>query len=424
MKFVSNAGTDRVVDLVRPWLKPEHQLDAVSPAYSLFAFAEFLADLPNLSHARLVLPPLVSQNADFNVHEQLGLLGAKADRTARNKLQGPWLARKFASWVDAKTQVRHARGAIPQGTLVLRDDQGAAQQAVLGSFAFSSEGLGITPGNPLSLIQTSENPAEARTLSQWFDMQWAALNDQPDAKAALVAAIKALAAQRDLLPPTLESSRRPDQFVATFLFHHFLGPDDLEWLRRLTGETISDEEARALVFVRELGAIDNAAYRSINRTDTLNASSHLRRLRDLDLLDMKGSGSRTYYVPGAGFSIPLIDTHQPAEDSHQGGDNSHQPIKDSHQLLATVPAALKARIPEAGSKPRREVMRVLIEDLCRWHALSARELAAILNGREHKPLVRDYLSPMVAEGVLAYTIPEMEYHPEQRYTVPVTPKKD
>ena len=54
---------------------------------------------------------------------------------------------------------------------------------------------------------------------------------------------------------------------------------------------------------RELGAIDNAAYRSINHTDTLNASVHLRRLRDLELLAMKGSGSRTYYVPGALFAI-------------------------------------------------------------------------------------------------------------------------
>src|SRR5438105_11406503 len=104
----------------------------------------------------------------------------------------------------------------------------------------------------------------------------------------------------DLLPPTFESSRRPDQFVATFLFHHFLGQDDLAWLRALTTEPLSDEEARAMVVVRELGAIDNAAYRNVNRTDTLNASVHLRRLRDLGLLAMKGSGSRTYYVPGPG----------------------------------------------------------------------------------------------------------------------------
>lgn len=197
MKFVSNAGTDRVVDLVRPWLKPNHQLDVVSPSFSLFAFAEVLADVPRLANARLVVPPQRPQDGPVSVHEQLGLLGTKADRAARNKLQAPWLARKFSTWLDDKAQVRHASGSIPQGTMVLRDDQGTAQQAVLGSFAFSTEGLGITPGNPLSLIQTSENPAEAHMLSQWFDMQWGALKDQPEAKAALIASVKELSTHRD-----------------------------------------------------------------------------------------------------------------------------------------------------------------------------------------------------------------------------------
>ena len=197
MKFVSNAGTDRVVDLVRPWLRPNHRLDVVSPSFSLFAFAEILADAPRLFNARLVVPPLPPKDAPISVHEQLGLLGAKTDRAARNKLQAPWLARKFSTWLDAKAQVRHASGSIPQGTMVLRDDHGTAQQAVLGSFAFSTEGLGITPGNPLSLIQTSENPAEAHMLSQWFDMQWGALKDQPEAKAALIASVKELSTHRD-----------------------------------------------------------------------------------------------------------------------------------------------------------------------------------------------------------------------------------
>lgn len=197
MKFVGNAGTDRVVDVVRPWLKANHQLDLVSPSFSLFAFAEFLADIPRLANARLVVPPQRSQDGSASVHEQLGLLGTKADRAARNKLQGPWLGRKFSTWLEAKAQVRYASGSIPQGTIVLRDDQGTAQQAVLGSFAFSTEGLGITPGNPLSLIQASENPAEAHTLSQWFDMQWGGLQDQPEAKAALIASIKELSTHRD-----------------------------------------------------------------------------------------------------------------------------------------------------------------------------------------------------------------------------------
>lgn len=197
MKFVSNVGTDRVVDLLRPWLKPDHRLDVVSPSFSLFAFAEVLADVPRLANVRLVVPAYRPKDGSGSVHEQLELLGTKADRAARNKLQAPWLARKLAAWLDVKAQVRHASGAIPQGTVVLRDDQAIARQAVLGSFAFSTEGLGVTPGNPLSLIQTSESPAEAHMLSQWFDLQWGALKDQPEAKAALIASVKELSTHRD-----------------------------------------------------------------------------------------------------------------------------------------------------------------------------------------------------------------------------------
>jgi len=105
-------------------------------------------------------------------------------------------------------------------------------------------------------------------------------------------------------------------------------------------------------------------------------------------------------------------------NSHQPDRNSHQLTQDSHQLLVTLPTELVERIPPQGTKPRRDVLRSLILDLCRWSAFSAREISNILHGREQKPLVRDYLTPMVNEGLLAYTIPEMENHPDQRYTVP------
>lgn len=250
-----------------------------------------------------------------------------------------------------------------------------------------------------------------------------------ETKGSGIRVMRELMLAQGLLPPTFESSRQPDRFVATFLFHHFLEPADLTWLRSLTDEALSDEESRALVLVRELGAINNAAYRAINRTDTLNASGHLRRLRDLELLEMRGGGSRTYYVPSTRFlAVSEISSskttadgsnrHQADADSHQAGADSHQVSTDSHQLLATLPPQLAERIPTPGSRPRRKILRVLIIDLCRWRTLSARELTVILGGRKQKPFVRDYLTPMVQEGLLAYTIPEMENHPDQRYTVP------
>lgn len=100
-------------------------------------------------------------------------------------------------WLETKAEIRTAKDTIPQGTIVLRDKSGAARQAALGPFGFNSEGLGIAPGNPLSLIQASENEAEAQVLSQWFETQWAQLDTQPHAKSDLLNKLKALASHRD-----------------------------------------------------------------------------------------------------------------------------------------------------------------------------------------------------------------------------------
>lgn len=250
-----------------------------------------------------------------------------------------------------------------------------------------------------------------------------------ETKGSGIRAMRELMLAQNLLPPAFESSRSPDHFVATFLFHHFVGESDLHWLRALTSEPLSDEEARALVFVRETGAIDNASYRAINHAETLNASAHLRRLRDLDLLQMKGSGNRTYYVPGPRFvSAAAVvegdsrevggDPHQPASDPHQAPTDPHQSPTDPHHLDLGVPVDLARRIREAGQRPRRDRVRAFILELCAWKPLAARELGRILSDRDPKDLVREHLAPMLKAGELAYTIPQMPNHPDQKYTIP------
>ncbi|MCW5757987.1 MAG: putative DNA binding domain-containing protein [Phycisphaeraceae bacterium] len=250
-----------------------------------------------------------------------------------------------------------------------------------------------------------------------------------ETKGSGIRVMRELMQRSNLLPPTLDSSRQPDQFVATFLFHHFLGPEDVAWLGGLTAEKLTDEESRALVFVRETGAIDNATYREINAADTLDASMHLRRLRDLKLLEKKGSGSRTYYEPGEAFvSAPAsaLGTGKgyrdhPSTQSHQVAAQSHLPETQSHQVeprLVTqddLPPELSERLPKAGQRPGREALRTLIVDLCTAYPLTARNLAALLGRRDHKPLIRDHLSPLIEAGRLCYTIPEMSKHPSQAY---------
>lgn len=126
-----------------------------------------------------------------------------------------------------------------------------------------------------------------------------------ETKGSGIRVMREMMEQSGLSSPTFESDRERDQFVVTLLFHHFLTPEDWAWLRHFQEADLTDEDARALVFVRETGAITNADYRAINsRTDVLHASQHLRRLRDQDLLVQKGKGSATYYIPTEKLMLP------------------------------------------------------------------------------------------------------------------------
>ncbi|WP_297500109.1 helicase-related protein [Ferrovum sp.] len=199
MRLIHNTGADRVIDLIRPHLQRSSQLGLVSPSFSLFAFAELRDALAGLEKVQLILPP---------DDEGFEFLGGEGDRAARNRLQARWLANQCAKWIGDKVELRRALGPVPQGAAVMRKPDATPEQVVLGSFAFSTDGLGLTPGNPMSLIQASESASEAIQLARWLDHQWAALRAQPDTRNALIQALRAIGEHRDPLT------------VYTLILHH------------------------------------------------------------------------------------------------------------------------------------------------------------------------------------------------------------
>ncbi|WP_414613856.1 helicase-related protein [Stenotrophomonas muris] len=155
-----------MLELMRPFLEVGNRLDCVTPSFSLYAFAQLREALCSVERVRLIVP------ADS---ESLDLLGTDDDRAERNRLQARWLANQCAKWINEKVDLRLAKGSVPQGAAVMRAHGGVPAQAVLGSFSFSTSGLGVTPSNPLNLIQASETADEALQLAQWFDRQWVGL---------------------------------------------------------------------------------------------------------------------------------------------------------------------------------------------------------------------------------------------------------
>ena len=188
MKLVRNTGSDRVADIIRPYLGDASFIDALSPALSIFAFGELIVGLNRAPTCRLVLPLGLDSHA---------MLGAASDRASRNRLQSRWLAARLHAWLEDSAAVRLAGSSVPQGSLILRGPSNEPVQALLGAVGLTSEGLGLAPGNPLNLIQASETPDEAVMLAQWFDTQWATLPDARGPKDDLLRQVAELASHRD-----------------------------------------------------------------------------------------------------------------------------------------------------------------------------------------------------------------------------------
>lgn len=183
MKIVGNSGTDRVISLIRPHLISGYRLDLATSNFSLFAFEELLNELFRLQNIKLLLP-----GSDVD----LELIGNEGDRAARNRLQSRWLAKRCLEWIGQRVDVRYARGSVPQGAAIVHDAAKQATQAVFGSFSFSTDGLGVAPGNPLNLIQATENLTESDHLAKWFNAQWSTLSDAPQKKAQLLQALQSI----------------------------------------------------------------------------------------------------------------------------------------------------------------------------------------------------------------------------------------
>ena len=237
MRLIRNTGGDRVIDALRKSVVGGPSLDVASPAFSLFAFAELRRELDALERVRVVLPAATD----------LALSGSVADRGYRNRLQLRWLARECARWMTGRVELRGSPTPLPQSALVA----GEPRRAITGSCAFTTDGLGVAPGNPSSLTLCSETPEEAAVLSAWFTSLWGAIPASDETRSALLGWLNDLA-----------SHASPALVYHVILYHLFrdmgAGLDEERIVRSATGIKSTAVWKKLYKFQRDgvVGAID------------------------------------------------------------------------------------------------------------------------------------------------------------------------
>ena len=197
-----------------------------------------------------------------------------------------------------------------------------------------------------------------------------------------------------------------------------------------------NEQKLALVFVREVGAIDNATYRQLDSSIThARARLEIHKLCDLGFIEKKGQGRNTYYIrtskvvslgerlrPQDERLLPqhgtLGERYQGEGERYQGEDERYQGI-NREELLLQLPDDIKKRIDEVGKRVPKDVLNKLVVDMCSIVPLSMDDLSVLLH-RNSKSFKNKNIKVLLETKQLFYWIPEMINHPLQKYVADPT----
>ena len=275
------------------------------------------------------------------------------------------------------------------------------------------EGVTLEQVLRLERVHRSRNPRIVRVL---VDLGYA--KDQGEGIPRMFAEMEDAFLPR----PGVEVQRQ--QVMVTLRNTSTLTASDRRFVAGLGDAELSRGEFRALLMAYRRDQVDNARLRAVMGLDTLAASQLLRGLRDRDLLTLYSHGAASYYTLspalrehiGGSSDADRVELDDPIDTTSAPTDTTSR--SDRHHLdpgREELPADLRTRIERLGTRPRKNLVREVLEAICldRDWTTSAEFSRFLRFGQRN--LRRRHLTPMVEEGRLAYRHPDNPNHPEQAY---------
>lgn len=265
-----------------------------------------------------------------------------------------------------------------------------------------------------------------------------------ETKGSGLGVMRRLMEEAGMIPPTYESDHTRNQFTIRLLLHHLLDERDIDWLQHFDPYHLTESQKLALIFVREIGAVDNLSYRQLCGTERAKALRDLRKLCEAGLLSMRGKNSTRYYVASEvlkemiggmdGEKGGMVDEKGGMPDEKGGmlGEKGYILDEGKGYILGEgkgyilgekggMPAELEERISQLRSRASRPALLDLVEALCEWRPMNVAEIAVAI-GRSENYVKCKIVYPLRKAGRIAFTIPDMIKHPNQKYKKVTTEK--
>ena len=174
----------------------------------------------------------------------------------------------------------------------------------------------------------------------------------------------------------------------------FYNEDDIKWLKLFDKFNLNINQKEALIFAREVGAVDTLTYSQMNLVPASTAFEELLSMEKTGLLIKKG---RTDDVAYYKFN-EISQVNLPSRD-----ETSQVDVSDE----------LKERISKLGKKVSQDQIKAIIIELCEIHPRTRKELAGILHKSEE--YLRKEILPGMLGKELSLLYPERPNAPNQAY---------
>ncbi|HJW34826.1 MAG TPA: ATP-binding protein [Holophagaceae bacterium] len=291
----------------------------------------------------------------------------------------------------------------------------------------------LNPGHSIKSIEKLDEPGSLSRNPHIAAVLYEA--GFAETKGSGIRAIKRIMGTEGLAPPIFKSIRDDNRFFSCFWLHQFLTEQESDWLSNFKDLISSDDEARVMIYIREIGRIDNSTYRELTLVDTLTASNRLRKLREAGLIEARDRGASTFYVPTSLLLDPLNNpieiqsedsqkTYQPMlfdlyETKPLIVERANEPIQNSWayaQIGITEAASLKVQEANLNRKTPNVRINKLILDMCAIQPITSDQLGLIFR-KEKVEIVREHLKPLTEKGLLEFVNIGSALNPIQAYTI-------
>ena len=190
----------------------------------------------------------------------------------------------------------------------------------------------------------------------------------------------------------------------------------------------NDNQRTALVFLREVGAIDAVAYRQLTGCKPKLVAKELAGIKDQGLMIPKGRARGTYYIPSGSLEESIEDEKRKRISQSQTVTGTPQTVTGTPQAVTGTPQAVtgappnenitslpEALLKELGELKQRtspQKMKDLVLRLCEVRPMTRDDLMFYL--KRGSTTIDNYISLMLGKE-LDYLYPMMIHHPSQAY---------